>query len=69
MKTLRLTENARQDLAEWWAYLADENSEAVADQQIERLFVAFDILANDPGSGRRRPELRDGLRSYPVPRC
>lgn len=66
MKALRLTDSARRDLAGFWAYLARENSASVADQQIERVFAAFESLQKHPESGRRRPELRNGVRSYAV---
>ncbi|MEM6856086.1 MAG: type II toxin-antitoxin system RelE/ParE family toxin [Planctomycetota bacterium] len=66
MKRLQFTQSARRDLVELWAYLADENSEAVADQQIGRVFDAFDTLREFPEAGRRRPELRESVRSYTV---
>ena len=67
MNTLRLTDNARRELTELWGYVAGENGESVADNQIARVFAAMDTLLTYPEAGRQRPELRPSVRSYAVP--
>ena len=66
MIELRLTESARLELVELWAYLADEAGESVADGQMDRLFASLETLQQFPEIGRLRPELRPAVRSYLV---
>ncbi len=56
---------AREDLIEIWLYIADDN-ETAATTFIERIDRTIEMLANAPKSGRERPELGEGLRSFPV---
>ncbi len=44
---------AEQDLHEIWEYVADDSVEA-AGRLIDRLFAAFDSLAQSPGIGHKR---------------
>ena len=56
------------DLARIWSSIADRAGVSVADKikpKIEDLLTR--IIARYPGAGRARPELGDGLRSFPVP--
>ena len=65
MNRYRLTRLARQGILEIWLKLAEE-SEDSADAFVDRLVRHFRLLADYPGSGRRRPELGDGFRSVSV---
>jgi len=57
---------ARADLLDIWLYIADDNEEA-ADRTLSRIDTALDLLCDQPGIGRARPELGvPNLRSYPV---
>jgi toxin ParE1/3/4 len=62
-----LQPRAKTDLAEIWEFIADD-SDAHADAFIDLIDQKFQVLAQQPGIGRRRNELADGLRSFPVGR-
>jgi toxin ParE1/3/4 len=51
-----LSVDADFDLDDIWEYIAADNIEA-ADQWIEKLFDAFESLAQTPGMGHRREDL------------
>jgi len=65
MNRYRLTRLARQGILEIWLKLAAE-SEDSADAYVDRLVRHFRLLADYPGSGRRREELGSGYRSVSV---
>jgi plasmid stabilization system protein ParE len=48
-----LSEDANRDLDGIWDYIAEDNIDA-ADQWIEKLFAAFEAIANTPGIGHKR---------------
>jgi plasmid stabilization system protein ParE len=52
---------AELDLDEIWEYIAEDSIDA-ADRWIERLFDAFEKLAQNPGIGHKREDLT----AYPV---
>lgn len=56
---------AKADLVEIWEFIADD-SDAHADAFIDLIDQKFQVLVQQPGIGRRRHELADGLRSFPV---
>ncbi|MFG1378042.1 type II toxin-antitoxin system RelE/ParE family toxin [Xanthobacter autotrophicus] len=56
---------ARLDLVEIWTFIAAD-SERAADRMLDRIGEAAGILAVNPAAGRARPELGDGIRSFPV---
>jgi len=56
---------ALQDLAQIWAYIADD-SPANADDFAALIDSKFQALARQPGMGRARVELGAGLRSFVV---
>jgi toxin ParE1/3/4 len=60
----RLTVAARRDLAEIWAYIANDN-EPAADRFIAALKEHCEMLGRNPRAGRRRDEVQTGLRSFP----
>ena len=63
----RLSHPARTDLIEIWTYVAEGSPEA-ADRLIDRIRGRCDVLARTPQMGRLRPELAEGIRSFPVGR-
>lgn len=56
---------AKADLIEIWRHIARDN-EAAADRLLDRIQSVLLMLSNQPDAGRARPELHDGLRSFPV---
>ena len=60
-----LTQRAHCDLEEVDDYLARRDVKAARDF-IFRIVEIFELLAEHPEIGRRRPELKTGLRSFPV---
>lgn len=61
----RLAPTARRDLDDIWDYIYQESGrEAAADRTIDMIVERFSLLAQWPRSGRRRDDLRRGLRSY-----
>ncbi len=63
----RLTRRARLDVLDLWHYIA-EDDERAADRFIDLLIRHFQLLGENPYSGRTREELRPGYRSFPVGR-
>jgi toxin ParE1/3/4 len=62
-----LQPRAKADLADIWEFIAD-NSEEQADAFIDLIDEKFQLLSQQSGLGRKRDELADGLRSFPVGR-
>jgi toxin ParE1/3/4 len=60
-----LSEQAEDDLAEIWAFIAIDNVRA-AEKTIAKIRTACQLLSEFPGMGPRRPELLRSLRSFPV---
>ena len=56
---------ARKDLLDIWLYIAIDN-ETAANALLKRIEHALQMLALNPESGRRRPDLSPDLRSFPV---
>lgn len=56
-----LSPDAEQDLTDIWDYIAADNIVA-ADRWIEKLFAAFETLAQHPNLGHKREDLT----SHPV---
>jgi len=56
---------ARSDLIEIWQYIADDSPEN-ADRFLDTLEEKMSLLADNPEMGKRREELAEGLRSFPV---
>ena len=67
MARLTITESARADLREIRAYIAKDNPGA-ARRVVERLRTQARKLAETPGIGRSRKDLRPDLFSFPVGR-
>jgi toxin ParE1/3/4 len=64
---LRISPRASEDLLEIWSYIADD-SEANADGFIDKISETMELLARQPGVGRHREELAQGIQSFPVGR-
>jgi len=65
MPSVVIRPKALDDLAEIWAYIA-EDSHRQANAFAGRIHREFRFLARNPGIGRARPELLASLRSLPV---
>ena len=65
MKKARLSDQAKEDLVAMWEYIAQDNPSA-ADRLLQKLVQQYRSLADNPGMGRSRDELRPGLRSFPI---
>jgi toxin ParE1/3/4 len=63
----RLAPQARADLNEIWDYIFNESgNETAADRMIDAIVERLTLLSEWPRIGRRRNDLRRGLRSHPV---
>ena len=60
----RLSELAEQDLLETWLYVAADASVERADRLLEAIGQRFELLAEQPRMGRRRPEFGSDVRSF-----
>ena len=68
MASYRLTSKAEEDLLDIWSYIA-ENSGASATKLIRSFHQHFTLLAENTQLGQARPDIRPGLRYFPVKRC
>ena len=62
----RLSALAELDLDDIWAYVAEEASPTIADRLIDDIIDRFDLLAEQPGMGRARPEFGPSVRSFAI---
>lgn len=65
MSRLYVSSAARSDLINIWEFLAYV-SERKAERAMKAIYRRFDTLLEFPESGKRRDELKRGLRSFPV---
>ncbi len=65
MTQVLFSESARTDLLEAWLFIAEESIEA-ADGVIEAIHHEAQTLSLQPLMGRVRPELAEGVRSWPT---
>ena len=65
MPRIRYTHSAETDLLELWLAIAEDNPVA-ADESLDSIQSTVSLLETQPGMGRARPELADGLRSFPT---
>ncbi len=56
---------AEMDLLDIWDYIADDSIDR-ADEFLDQVEAKLQTLASNPGLGRRREELLDGLQSFPI---
>lgn len=67
MLELEISPQAENDLVETWLYIA-EDQPINADRYLDKLQEKAQKLAEFPDLGRDRPELAEGLKSFPVDR-
>ncbi|SMF30260.1 toxin ParE1/3/4 [Alteromonadaceae bacterium Bs31] len=67
MLELEVSTEAENDLLETWLYIA-EDQPINADRYLDKLQEKAQKLAEYPDLGRDRPELAEGLKSFPVDR-
>jgi len=65
MSRLVLSRAARSDLLNIWEFLS-YLSQKKAERTMRGIYERFETLLEFPEAGRRRDELRKGLRSFPV---
>ena len=65
-RRFRLSQAASADLDDIWVYVAQDGSGGAANRLIDSIAERFPILLQMPQSGRKRDEVRRGLRSHPV---
>ena len=66
MKTYSLTDPAKRDVLKIWDYIREQNDDDErAEAFIDRLYDAFDMLAEHPYAALRRERLK-GARAFPV---
>jgi toxin ParE1/3/4 len=65
MSFVQFAQSAQTDLLEAWLFVAEENQSA-ADRILETIEHEANMLVTQPLMGRSRPELAEGLRSWPT---
>ena len=65
MARIRFTNSAEADLLELWLAIAEENLVA-ADESLDSIHATVALLGTQPEMGRVRPELSEGLCSFPT---
>jgi len=59
---------AEADLVEVWLQVADDGGTDRADEYISRLQAICELIASQPGMGVGRPDIAQGVQSFPVDR-
>lgn len=68
MREVQFSLAARRDLAGIAAHIAGAAGRGIASQVITRIRAQCGLLAQTPGEiGTARPEIRQGVRTFPVP--
>ncbi len=65
MGTVNFAQSAHADLLEAWLFIAEENLDA-ADRVLDTIEQEAKTLATQPLMGRNRPDLAEGIRSWPT---
>ena len=65
MASVLFSESAKADLLEAWLFIAEE-SVVSADDLVDAIHQEVKILSLQPLMGRVRPELAEGVRSWPT---
>jgi plasmid stabilization system protein ParE len=65
MPRTRYSRSAETDLLELWLNIAEDNPVA-ADETLDSIRSTVSLLGAQPEMGRVRPELADGVRSFPT---
>jgi toxin ParE1/3/4 len=61
-----IARSAVADLDEIWLYLAQKSNTEIAERVLDSITSVFPLLAASPKMGRHRPNLGEGMRSFPV---
>ncbi len=59
---------AEADLVEVWLQVADDGGLNRADEYISKLQAICELIASQPDMGLNRPDIANGVRSFPVDR-
>ena len=59
---------AEADLVEVWLQVADDGGNDRADEYISRVQAICELIASQPDMGVGRPDIAEGVRSFPVDR-
>ncbi len=65
MATVNFAQSAQVDLLEAWLFIAEENLNA-ADRVLDTIEQEAETLASQPLMGRSRPDLAEGICSWPT---
>ncbi len=65
MERVYFTQSAQTDLLEAWQFIAEENP-AAADRVLDVIEYEIKVLLDQPLIGKARPELAEGIRSWPT---
>ena len=65
MNKALFAQSAQADLLEAWLFIAEDDLGA-ADRVLDSIETDAEMLATQPLMGRARPELADGVRSWPT---
>lgn len=57
---------AEDDLEDIFNYIAEQNGTRRASNVLRKIYNTMKVYAHQPNAGRRRDELSEGLRSFPV---
>jgi plasmid stabilization system protein ParE len=63
--TVRFASSAEADLVDLWLVIAEDNQMA-ADKVVDSIYATATLIGTQPEMGRARPELADGLHSFPT---
>jgi len=66
--TVRYQAAAEADLINIWLQIADDGGNNRADEYISRLQTICELIAGQPDMGVDRPDIAEGVRSFPVDR-
>ena len=61
-----IARSAVADLDEIWLYIAQTANTEIAERAVDSITSVFPLLAASPKMGRHRPNLGEGMRSFPV---
>ncbi len=65
MPKILLSDLAKFDLEDIWSYIAEDNIQA-ADSLYSNIQERFKMLSESPHIGKNRPEIGEGIRSFPI---
>ena len=66
MRSIEFQPAAKVDLLEAWLQVAHHRGVNAADTYLSKLRALCELIANQPGMGVDRPDVADGVLSFPV---